>query len=268
MNATARRLLTVALFLWGAYDLAHPGRGTLLDGVDLAIHETGHLRVQPVRGVHRVRRRHAVPAHHATAVRRATSGVAATGMPRAWRCGGWRRTAETSPPTRPTPGRRSCRWWAGASTTGRTCSAATGQLAHDQGIASAIRAIGVALLVGRTLWGLAAAGSAPCRRRAAPIDVSRRHVPRHATGRHPAHRRPARAVERVHDLRLVRAPAEPQQPAAGSSPPSRAGASRCSSTCCRCRPTGSATPRSRSDSSRSCRRRSRSRCSSPSPSST
>ena len=47
MNATARRILTVALFLWGAYDLAHPARGTLLDGVDLAIHETGHLVFNP-----------------------------------------------------------------------------------------------------------------------------------------------------------------------------------------------------------------------------
>ena len=47
MNVTARRLLTAALFVWGAYDLAHPGRGTLLDGVDLAIHETGHLVFNP-----------------------------------------------------------------------------------------------------------------------------------------------------------------------------------------------------------------------------
>jgi hypothetical protein len=47
MNATARRILTAALFIWGAYDLAHPGRGTLLDGVDLAIHETGHLVFNP-----------------------------------------------------------------------------------------------------------------------------------------------------------------------------------------------------------------------------
>ncbi len=47
MNATARRILTAALFVWGAYDLAHPGRGTLLDAVDLAIHETGHLVFNP-----------------------------------------------------------------------------------------------------------------------------------------------------------------------------------------------------------------------------
>ena len=47
MNTTTRRLLTLALFIWGAWDLAHPGRGTLLDGVDLAIHETGHLVFGP-----------------------------------------------------------------------------------------------------------------------------------------------------------------------------------------------------------------------------
>jgi hypothetical protein len=46
-SAVARRLLTVALLVWGLYDLAHPARGTLLDGVDLAIHETGHLVFGP-----------------------------------------------------------------------------------------------------------------------------------------------------------------------------------------------------------------------------
>lgn len=45
---TARRLLTAALLVWGLYDLTHPGRGTpVLDGVDLAIHETGHLVFGP-----------------------------------------------------------------------------------------------------------------------------------------------------------------------------------------------------------------------------
>jgi hypothetical protein len=45
--ATARRLLSAALLVWGMYDLTHPGRGTLLDGVDLAVHETGHLVFGP-----------------------------------------------------------------------------------------------------------------------------------------------------------------------------------------------------------------------------
>jgi hypothetical protein len=47
VGALLRRLFTVALLLYGLYDLAHPGRGTLLAGVDLAIHETGHLVFGP-----------------------------------------------------------------------------------------------------------------------------------------------------------------------------------------------------------------------------
>ena len=47
MHTTARRALSVALLLYGAYGLRHQGEGTLLDGVDLAIHETGHLVFGP-----------------------------------------------------------------------------------------------------------------------------------------------------------------------------------------------------------------------------
>ena len=47
MSAFARRLLTLLLLVYGLYDLAHLGRGSLLDGVDLAIHETGHLVFAP-----------------------------------------------------------------------------------------------------------------------------------------------------------------------------------------------------------------------------
>jgi hypothetical protein len=47
MNAFARRVLTLLLLVYGLYDLAHPGRDSLLDGVDLAIHETGHLVFGP-----------------------------------------------------------------------------------------------------------------------------------------------------------------------------------------------------------------------------
>jgi hypothetical protein len=46
-STTVRRLFTVALLMYGLYDLSHLGRGTLLDGVDLAIHETGHLVFGP-----------------------------------------------------------------------------------------------------------------------------------------------------------------------------------------------------------------------------
>lgn len=47
MSQIGRRAFSVALFVYGAYDLSHPGRGSLLDGVDLAIHETGHLVFSP-----------------------------------------------------------------------------------------------------------------------------------------------------------------------------------------------------------------------------
>jgi hypothetical protein len=43
----ARRAVTILLAIYGAYLLAHPGEGSLLDGVDLAIHETGHLVFAP-----------------------------------------------------------------------------------------------------------------------------------------------------------------------------------------------------------------------------
>ena len=43
----ARRGLTLALTAWGLYLLAHPGAFTLLDSVDLAIHESGHLVFGP-----------------------------------------------------------------------------------------------------------------------------------------------------------------------------------------------------------------------------
>ena len=47
MNPNARRALSVALLVYGVYGLRHQGEGSLLDGVDLAIHETGHLVFGP-----------------------------------------------------------------------------------------------------------------------------------------------------------------------------------------------------------------------------
>jgi hypothetical protein len=47
MNANARRALSVFLLVYGVYGLRHQGEGSLLDGVDLAIHETGHLIFAP-----------------------------------------------------------------------------------------------------------------------------------------------------------------------------------------------------------------------------
>lgn len=47
MSATARRILSTLLLAYGIYDLRDPGRGSVLAGVDLAIHETGHLVFGP-----------------------------------------------------------------------------------------------------------------------------------------------------------------------------------------------------------------------------
>lgn len=47
MSPTIRRLLSVALLSYGLFDLTHPARGALMDAVDLAIHETGHLVFGP-----------------------------------------------------------------------------------------------------------------------------------------------------------------------------------------------------------------------------
>lgn len=45
--AAGRRALTLVLFAWGLYGLLHAGTFTLLDSVDLAVHETGHLVFAP-----------------------------------------------------------------------------------------------------------------------------------------------------------------------------------------------------------------------------
>jgi hypothetical protein len=47
MLGRSRLFLTIFLALYGAACLANPGAGGLLDGVDLAIHETGHLVFGP-----------------------------------------------------------------------------------------------------------------------------------------------------------------------------------------------------------------------------
>ena len=47
MLRRSRLLLTLFLAIYGAACLANPGSGSLLDGVDLAIHETGHLVFGP-----------------------------------------------------------------------------------------------------------------------------------------------------------------------------------------------------------------------------
>lgn len=46
-TAYARLALTIALAMYGIPSLLHPEQGRLLDSVDLAIHETGHLVFGP-----------------------------------------------------------------------------------------------------------------------------------------------------------------------------------------------------------------------------
>jgi hypothetical protein len=157
MNATARRVLTVALFVWGAYDLAHPGRGTLLDGVDLAIHETGHLVFGPF----------------GEFIGFAGGTLFQLIMPAVFVVYFWRRGDRHAASV--------ALWWIGQNC-GHIATyvadaraqelplvgggehdwfyllSATGQLPHDLGIARAVRSAGVLLLVTSTIWGLVAAG--------------------------------------------------------------------------------------------------------------
>lgn len=157
MNATARRILTIVLFLWGAYDLAHPGRGTLLDGVDLAIHETGHLLFNAFGEF---------PGFVGGTLFQLT-------MPLLFVAYFWRRGDRHAASV--------ALWWVGQNC-GHIATyvadaraqelplvgggehdwayllASLGQLGHDQGIARAVRAIGVLLLVASTVWGLVTAG--------------------------------------------------------------------------------------------------------------
>ena len=156
MNATARRILTVLLFAWGAYDLAHPGRGTLLDGVDLAIHETGHLVFNPF----------------GEFVGFAGGTLFQLILPAIFVGYFWRRGDRHAASV--------ALWWVGQNC-GHIATyvadaraqelplvgggehdwfyllSATRHLPDDLAIARAIRSAGVILLVGSTVWGLAAA---------------------------------------------------------------------------------------------------------------
>ena len=157
MNVTVRRIFTVLLLAYGLYDLAHLGRGTLLDGVDLAIHETGHLVFAPfgefiaVAGgtlfqlimpltfvVYFVRRRDG----HAASVA-------------LWRVGqncghiAWY-VADARAMALPLVGGGEHDW--------NYLLGELGLLARDQAISHAIVVTGVLLVLGSTAWGLVSAG--------------------------------------------------------------------------------------------------------------
>jgi hypothetical protein len=165
MNAaTARRVLTAALLVWGLYDLTHPGRGTLLDGVDLAVHETGHLVFGPF----------------GEFIGFAGGTLFQLIMPLLFGGYFWRRGDRHAASV--------ALWWVGQNC-GHVATyvadaraqelplvgggehdwlyllSATGHLPQDLAIARAIRAAGVVLVVSASVWGLMVAG-----RRASPDD--------------------------------------------------------------------------------------------------
>ena len=155
--ATARRLLTAALLVWGLYDLAHAGRGTLLDGVDLAIHETGHLVFGPF----------------GEFIGFAGGTLFQLIMPALFAGDFWRRGDRHAASV--------ALWWVGQNC-GHIATyvadaraqelplvgggehdwlyllSATGHLTQDLAIARASRAAGVMLVVGASAWGFVAAG--------------------------------------------------------------------------------------------------------------
>jgi hypothetical protein len=155
--AVPRRLLTAALLVWGLYDLTHAGRGTLLDGVDLAVHETGHLVFGPF----------------GEFIGFAGGTIFQLMMPALFVGYFWRRGDRHSASV--------ALWWVGQNC-GHIATyvadaraqelplvgggehdwfyllSATGHLPQDLAIARAIRAAGLLLVAGASVWGLVAAG--------------------------------------------------------------------------------------------------------------
>jgi hypothetical protein len=152
-----RRLVSLALLAYGLYDLWHPARGTLLDGVDLAIHETGHLVFGPFGEFIGV----------------AGGTLFQLIMPLLFLGYFWRRGDGHAASV--------ALWWVGQNCGHVATYVADaraqelplvgggehdwtyllgrlGFLTHDQGIASAVRTMGFALVVTATIWGLVALG--------------------------------------------------------------------------------------------------------------
>jgi hypothetical protein len=166
-HVLARRALTVGLLLYGAYDFAHPGRGTLLDGVDLAIHETGHLVFGPF----------------GEFIGFAGGTLFQLIMPLLFVGYFWRRGDRHAASV--------ALWWV-AQNCGHIATyvadaraqelplvgggehdwayllGSLGLLSHDQGIARGFRMVGVLLLLASTAWGLISAG-----RRETPGELAR-----------------------------------------------------------------------------------------------
>lgn len=153
MNATARRILSLALLAYGLYGLSDPGRGSLLAGVDLAIHETGHLLFGPFGEfigfaggtLFQLLMPAAFVAYFA---RRGDPHSASVAL---WwigqNCGHIAvYVADARAQELPLVGGGEHDW--------TYLLSATGNLPHDQGIARAIKGAGFLLIAGSTIWGL------------------------------------------------------------------------------------------------------------------
>jgi hypothetical protein len=162
-----RRIASVALALYGVYLLAHIGEGSLLDGVDLGIHETGHLVFGPfgelIGFAGGTLFQLIMPALFVGYfVRRGDQHAASVAL---WWIGQNCANisiyaADARAQELPLVGGGEHDW---AYMLGRF-----GWLSHDQGVGRAFHALAVLLMLGATLWGLAAATSSRTMERAVP----------------------------------------------------------------------------------------------------
>jgi hypothetical protein len=170
VNPAARRLLTIALLLYGVHELSHQGQGSLIDGVDLAIHETGHLLFGPfgefIGFAGGTLFQLLMPTLFVGYfVRRGDQHAASVAL---WwvaqNCGNIAvYVADARAQELPLVGGGEHDW--------EYLLGRLGLLAHDQGIARGITSFGYLLLFVATAWGLAAAG------RRAPDVQSSPHAP-------------------------------------------------------------------------------------------
>ena len=160
MSPTVRRILSIALLAYGVYGLRHQGEGSLLDGVDLAIHETGHLVFAPFGEfigfaggtlfqllmptcfvVYFLRRRDQYAASVALWWIGQNCGHIAVYV------------ADARVQELPLVGGGEHDW--------EYLLGRTGLLAHDHGIARGITSVGYLLVVGAAIWGMLAAAETP-----------------------------------------------------------------------------------------------------------
>ncbi len=156
MHPAARRALSVALLVYGVYGLRHQGEGSLLDGVDLAIHETGHLVFAPfgefIGFLGGTLFQLLMPTFFLTYFLRRRDQYAAS-VALWWigqNCGHIAvYVADARAQELPLVGGGEHDW--------EYLLGRTGLLAHDHAIARAITSVGYLLVVGAAVWGLRAA---------------------------------------------------------------------------------------------------------------